>query len=112
MSTDVRPYHYGLGELIERLERGDPTRVLPVGFGSPHSYRGYYEDVAFEIKRDVTVGSMLDAARSALGATFQGWKGGDYEMGEYTGCWLVYEEGDTGESIGAVFLQLLLEAAR
>lgn len=104
------PRHLSLGELIGRLEAAHPARLIPLGFRKPHSYRGYYHDLAFEVARDITVAEMLTAARSALGATFQGWKGGDYTMGDYTSCWLVTERGDCGETLGAVLLDLLLGA--
>jgi hypothetical protein len=102
------PEHYGLADVIARLEREDPARRVPLGFACPHSYRGYYDDLAFEMVRDTTVGVMLNSARAAVGATYHGWKGGEYVMGGYTGCWLVAEEGCTGESIGAVLMYLLL----
>jgi len=102
------PGHLSLGELIERLKAEDPTRRIPLGFRNPCSYRGYYEQLAFVAARNVTIGDMLAAAESALGATFQGWKGGDCEMREYTECWLVAHPGDCGESIGVVFLELML----
>jgi mono/diheme cytochrome c family protein len=81
---------------------------LRLGFRDPHSYRGYYHDLAFELAGDVTVGEMLGAAESAMGATFQGWKGGDYTMKEYTEIWLVTRAGNCGESIGAVLLEYIL----
>jgi hypothetical protein len=106
----MTPKQLMLGELIERLKTEDPDMVLPLGFHEPHSYRGYYWDVAFAVAHDVKVGDMLACAQSALGATYQGWKGGDFVMGEYTDCWLVTQEGDTGESIGSVLLHFMLEA--
>jgi hypothetical protein len=98
-----------LGELITALEAEDPERRLPLGFGNAHSYRGFYEDLAFEPVADVTTGEMLAEARKALGQTFQGWKGGDFAMHEYTDCWLAVH-GRTGEGIGPVLLSLLLAA--
>ncbi|WP_460441397.1 hypothetical protein [Amycolatopsis stemonae] len=105
------PSHLSLGELIARLDRehqANPTKHVRVGFTSPHSYRGYYEQLAFARAENVAVGDMLAAAQTALGRTFQGWKGGDYTMCDYTETWLVPEEGRTGESIGAVLLDLML----
>jgi hypothetical protein len=104
------PCHYWLGALIEALEAEDPSLVCPRGFARPHSYRGYYDELAFEPARDVTVGEMLAAAKSALGSTYGGWKGGDYTMSEYTYCWLAYR-GDTGETLGAVLVSHLLRDA-
>jgi hypothetical protein len=98
-----------LGELIAALAAAPAGKAVAHGFGNPHSYRGYYDEVAFEPARNITVGDMLAAARSALGATFQGWKGGDYVMKEYTDCWLA-TEGDCGETIGPVLLRLMLAA--
>jgi hypothetical protein len=96
-----------LGDLIKALEAANPDLTVPSGFGNPHSYRGYYDELAFEPRDNVTVRQMLDDARSALGATYQGWKGGDYTMSEYTECWLSVR-GDTGEGIGPVLLSYML----
>ncbi len=107
------PDHYTLGELIARLrEEPDQTRKLKLGFSNPHSYRGYYQDVAFEIASDVTVAEMLACAEWALGRTFHGWKGGDFTMADYTDTWLVQEAGTScGETLGAVMLALMLGEA-
>jgi hypothetical protein len=105
------PAHLSLGELIGRLDQEDrehPGKRIKIGFVNPHSYRGYYEQLAVEISYDVAVADMLYDAKTALCATFQGWKGGDYTMRDYTQVWLVDEPGDCGESLGAVFLELLL----
>ena len=78
-----------LGELIERLEAApDQGAVVRWGFGMPHSSRGDYSELAFDPAENVTVASMLAHAKSALGSTFEGWKGGDFKMGEYTPCWI------------------------
>lgn len=109
--TGITPEYLTLREVIARLEREDPAKRLPVGFHAPHSYRGYYEQLAFEVTYDITVGDMLAAAEAAMGATFQGWKGGDYVMDGDSDCWLVKEEGHGGgETIGAVLLELMLRA--
>ena len=46
MATEI-----GLAELIKLLgtaAREHPGLVMPIGFGKPASYRGYYTDLAFE----------------------------------------------------------------
>lgn len=98
-----------LKDLIAALEVHPREQRVPVGFHRPHSYRGFYYDLAFEPLADTTVGAMLDCARSALGATYEGWKGGEYTMGEYTSCW-VAEEGNswTSQSIGPLLLAYML----
>lgn len=100
-----------LGDLIAALERLDPTLRVPLGFGHPHSYRGYYDELAFEPRENVTIGAMLADARSALGSTYEGWKGGDYTMSEYTPVHLAHE-GHIGEELGPFFLGLILKDAR
>lgn len=101
-----------LGELIETLAAEDPARVLPLGFNNPHSYRGYYTDLAFETASNISVGDMLTAARSALGATYQGHKGGDFTMNEYTDVWLSERGTASGETIGITLLRLMLANGR
>jgi hypothetical protein len=96
-----------LKELIEELEKHHPAKHVPLGFGRPHSYRGYYEQLAFSPVENTTVGDMLNAAKTAMGKTFTGYKGGEYEMGEWTECNLA-EYGSCGETIGPVLLRYML----
>lgn len=96
-----------LGDLIKRLEKADPNKPIALGFGHPHSYRGYYEDLAFEPVRNTTVGAMLACAKEAMGKTYTGYKGGEYEMGEYTDVWLSHY-GHTGETLGQLLLSFML----
>jgi len=77
-----------LEQLIASLRGRDPNKVVRNGFGEPDSYRGYYYEIAFAPKENTTIGEMLKNAESALGATFQGYKGGDFKMGPYTPCHL------------------------
>ena len=84
-----------LGEVIDELKKHDPAQVVANGFGSPHSYRGYYHELAFSPAENVTIGSMLEHAKSALNQTFTGYKGGDFTMCESTPC-SIAEYGDCG----------------
>lgn len=97
-----------LGELIEILEAEDPNKVVPFGFGDPHSYRGYYDELGFEPKRNVTVASMLADCRRSLGATFTGYKGGEYTMSTYTQCWLARWGDTSDDTLGPALLRCLL----
>lgn len=101
-----------LGELIDALEAAvkawGPNRIPRLGFRNPHSYRGVYVDLAFEPAEDVTLGEMLAAARGAVGATYTGWKGGEFTMTRETDVHLA-EIGCGGEEIGPHFLALMLE---
>jgi hypothetical protein len=97
-----------LGELIEFLAARDPQKVVPLGFHKPHSYRGYYEDLAFEPCEQTTVGAMLACAKEALGHTYTGYKGGEYTMEEWTKVWLSEYGDNSGQSIGEVLLRYMV----
>lgn len=99
-----------LGELITRLEAANPQQTVHHGFCNPHSYRGDYMDLAFEPATNTTVADMVAAARSALGTTYQGWKGGDFTMTEHSWCWLSQEGDASGDSIGTLLLDFMLAA--
>jgi len=102
-------YQLGLSQLIAYLEeevKKNPDKIMRFGFGDPHSYRGFYEDIAFELKENVPVKNMLADAKRALGSTYTGYKGGEYVMGKYTDVYLA-DYGDTGMSISSFLLELM-----
>lgn len=99
-----------LGELITALEAADPNQIVEHGFTHPHSYRGDYMDLAFEPATDVPVHQLLACARSALGATYHGYKGGEFLMDEHADCWLA-KYGDLGETLGPLLVKLMLAPA-
>lgn len=98
-----------LEDLIEELEKADPAMILPDGFGSPGCYRGYYAELAFDPECDVTVGSMLEHAKSAMGTTYQGYKGGDYKMGKYSVVHIAEYGNSDGAPLSPLLLRLMLE---
>lgn len=102
----------GLQELIDALSAADQTHVAPLGFGEPMSYRGYYEELAFEPARNVTVASMLAHAKSALGATFTGYKGGEFTMHAHTDCYIAKYREVGGDKIGPVLVAYLTGRAQ
>lgn len=92
LRTTRSQYQTTLGELIDELAKREPSRpVIIAGVGAPgilSSYRGYYSDLAFEGGGpEATVSDVLANCRAALGATFEGYKGGDYVMGPDTPLW-------------------------
>lgn len=87
-------YQMTLGKLIDILKCSDPN--FPVVFGgadagSPgdeDSYRGYYSDLSFEPSdAEITVSSFLKQCSEAMGATYHGYKGGEFHMGADTPVW-------------------------
>ena len=96
--------------LIAKLEK-EPDRMVVRGFNHPHSYRGYYDRLAFAPASNVSIRSMLACAREANGATYQGYKGGEYEMGDLTDCYLA-SYGNTGDELSAALLDYMLHDSR
>lgn len=68
------------------------------GIGNPHSYRGYYSDLAFEISTEPkTLSKTLEMVTGCLECCFGGWKGGEFIMKENTPLWIA-EQGCSGGS--------------
>lgn len=95
-----------LGEFIRALERQDPDE--PVKYDFVHfgpttlaSYRGDYSELALgynECGRHYPkVKDLIAHCKDALGKTFTGWKGGDYDMDERTPLW-VANPGESGST--------------
>jgi hypothetical protein len=84
-----------LGDVIKTLEAMPGEATIEI-LGELDSYRGYYDDLAFEPTPERrTVLAVLKECRAAMGKVFGGYKGGDYQMGEMTPIW-VAEYGNTG----------------
>lgn len=100
-----------LEDVIAALEAVDPTWVVPHGFTNPHSYRGDYTELAFEPATNITVGEMLAAARSAVGAVYKGYKGGEFEMGVLSECWIATYGDSSEDLLGPMLLRFMLDTA-
>ena len=91
-----------LGELVSTLEVM-PADAQVASLTDAHSYRGYYSDLAFEHHPGDTrpASDLLTECRAAMGATFIGYKGGDFVMGKTTPLW-VASYGCCGEKLIAL----------
>ncbi len=77
-----------LGKLIAALE-AMPDGAEVANLCDSHSYRGYYEDLAFERATGVRpAAELLSECKAAMGQVFTGYKGGDYVMGALTPVWV------------------------
>jgi len=84
-----------LGKMINALE-GMPEDAEVTNLHDPHSYRGYYCDLAFEQGNGFRpANDLLVDCKEAMGRIFEGYKGGEFMMGESTPIWLV-SHGSTG----------------
>lgn len=100
-----------LGDLIDWLEKQDQNMIVKDGFGSPHSDRGSYEELAFTPRPEAKISDMLASAKSAVGGTFTGYKGGDFKMGRHTPVY-IGEWGDCGDEITPIHFKYWLLSGR
>lgn len=90
-----------LGQMIASLESFGANREVG-GLFRPHSYRGYYEDLAFEPGvGKMLVSELLGMCHECVGRVYEGYKGGEYRMTEDTPVW-ISEYGTTGVKIIAI----------
>lgn len=99
--------HTTLGILIDWLKEQDQNLTVKDGFGDPHSDRGSYDELAFDPLPEAKISDMLKCAESAVGREFQGWKGGDYEMGLNTPVY-IGEWGACGDAITPIHFKYWL----
>jgi len=70
------------------------------------SYRGYYEDLALVVEEveipTTSVDDMLGTLYGAMGRKFEGYKGGEYLMGEDTPLWVTFDSSGTGFPIDRI----------
>jgi len=97
-----------LNQLINRLRQEDPNRQVPIGFCSPHSHRGDYSELAFDVELDTDVRGLLSAAEYAVDQDFEGYKGGSYRMTLETECYLTSDQSMSGIKIDTALLDQLL----
>jgi len=97
-----------LGRLIEVLETLPVDMVLSKGFHRPHSYRGYYNELAFEPAENITIGEVLASAKNALGNTYTGYKGGEFTMSRHTDVYLAHW-GSCGDALSESLLDAWIE---
>lgn len=89
-----------VGESMDR-------RAAPCSVGFVGSYRGYYDDLAIApaFNGRETVAGTLAKLESALGATFTGYKGGEFVMDDATPLWVA----GYGHASGLAVMQVLRE---
>lgn len=107
-------YHLTLGGLIAFLEKTNPDFFVEFDIGGkpgwPHSYRGYYSDLAFtpiprESILNVSVRGLLQTVKQALDIEFDGYKGGEFLMDEKTPLWCA-SYGNNGRAIVGIALDV------
>lgn len=90
-----------LGEMIDTLAALPQGMALRPGLGRPCSWRGSYSELAFCRTEQATVADVLAEARGAVGATYTGWKGGEFTMGFASDVYVVPEPRELGTPLTA-----------
>lgn len=97
-----------VGEILQLLHAYPEQFETRWSFHGPHSYRGYYDQVAVSVRDDgQTVAEMRRTVADCLD-TFTGWKGGEFTMDADTPVW-VAEPGLTGIPLVRQFLFLAID---
>lgn len=97
-----------LGQLIDILS-GMEDNAQVANLCNPHSYRGYYDDIAFTLGEGTRNASdLLYTCEKVMGRVLEGYKGGDYLMGETTPVWIA-NYGCTGEKLMKFYPEILCE---
>jgi hypothetical protein len=90
-------------ELYETILHFDQGVTLFSAPSKPHSYRGYYERLAFEPSIvNSTIGEFRTMLIDCIGKTFTGYKGGKFTMCKDTIVHLAHCGSTGGEIIGLV----------
>ena len=99
-----------LGEYIAILDKcKNKNRVIKKGLGNPDSWRGSYDELAFDIVENITIQEMIDCAKDCIGKKFRGYKGGDYIFDESTRINIdSYGEWTNGRKMWELLLDVLL----
>lgn len=96
-------------DLISALKVMPADAVSRVALGNPHSYRGDYAQLAFEQEeKPQTAAEMLAVVEGAWCETFEGHKGGEFEMGDYSEVYLA-KYGECGDRLTPVALQRMFD---
>lgn len=100
-----------MAQAIEWLKKLDAKGVTSVPrLDHPHSYRGYYVDLCFEPVSGETMNirDLISLIEDTKGKTYQGWKGGDFTMGDKSEIY-VAEEGNTGPGLKTFLAEWLVD---
>ncbi len=90
-----------ISKLLERLNELDDETLIE-GLSDPHSYRGYYSDLALEPGPEkVAVRELKESVSEVLGTELCGYKGCDFLMAKDTPVW-VANYGCCGQKLIAI----------
>lgn len=89
------------------IEQNGADACVPFGFTNAHSWRGVYAEPSFEPCGPTTLGDMRAEVERALTETFTGWKGGEFEYGDWSTAHLDQEGRCTDDNGGGRLASLV-----
>lgn len=107
-------YHMSLGELIDFLNDAVPADMPVVldyntslSVTAPHSYRGYYSDLAIEPTENVvTTKEIHEQLTDVLDTELTGYKGGEFLMDSSVPVWVSEYGSVSGRALmGAIIIE-------
>lgn len=113
INASRQPAHQGLrlGDLINAFESVQPGARVEFDFGGFEptdidSYRGYYSDLALSFGEvGLSAGDLLAKLRASDGATFKGYKGGEFRMDRTTPVWVANHGKSHGVAVVGIEVQ-------
>lgn len=98
-----------LGQLKRLLNMAPDNHMCKYGFGNPHSYRGYYDEVSFAPTMATMIKDMKHDVERALKEEFTGWKGGEFRYDESTPVHFAFEgECESEENAGGWNVNIIM----
>lgn len=93
-----KDYHLCLGDFLSQLRDADPEATIPLA--NPHSYRGYYSDLALEPTpgAPIKVWQLINQLSDVIDTELTGYKGGEFLMSADTPLWVAHY-GCTGQAL-------------
>jgi len=100
-------------ELLDYLHAKPATATVPFTLSDPHCDRGDYANLAF-CKEDVpsTVADLIAVIEAAKGQTFEGYKGGDFRMSDWTDVYIGDSSYDCGEPATFLWLDAVMPTGK
>lgn len=81
-----------LKDFKQQIENAEKDKIFDYGISSPFSWRGSYDEVAFEIlEQPMSREDILSKIQEAYENVFYGYKGGEYRFSDWTN--VNFEEG-------------------
>ena len=95
-----------LKDFKQQIENAEKGKTFDYGISSPFSWRGSYDEVAFEIlEQPMSREGILSKIQEAYENVFYGYKGGEYRFSDWTN--VNFEEGERNYTDGGYCSEMI-----